>query len=530
MTLPAVSTDVLDRLVERAGSLYSLPAVAMDVLELTRLPRTDARLLTTCVERDPALTGKLLRVVNSSVYGLTREVTDLNQAVALLGIKPLKLLVLGFSLPVGLFSGLEASALERYWKFALVKAVAARELSQAFWNLEGDEAFITGLLQDIGVLVLTQELGEPYLDFLQGVWQQHTDLRSMETVTLGFDHVSVSAHLLAHWKLPASLIDAIVADPQLEQLAQLTAEDSPLPQILHLATLVAAIIADGRESCINELLVAADRYRAVRVDQIDALLDQLQERVQLMAQVFSVSWEQQESYRTILQRAHAQLSQAAVEAIPDLLTGGSPPAEAAPLRSTGLTEALDRVAQGLHPPAPPSARGRARRTPSSTRHTTPAHDPGLCGHIIAAISACRVRQAEVSLVLWELDQQADLLVLHGPEQAAKILESVPDFVAAICDVTHECLLVGKARFAIVLRDCDRGQATAIARTLVQRWPKWALSQQLTAMAIASSAGVATLARPSRHSHPEALIEAAERCLFAAQSSGGHVVKSIDVLA
>lgn len=530
MTLPAVTTDVLDRLVDRAGALYSLPAVAMEVLELTRLPRADAHLLTTCVGQDPALTGKLLRVVNSSMYGLSREVTDLNQAVALLGVKPLKLLVLGFSLPVGLLSGLEASTLEQYWKYALVKAVAARELCQAFWHQEGDEAFVAGLLQDIGVLVLTQELGEPYLDFLHGVQQQRADLRSTETATLGFDHVAVSAHLLAQWRLPASLLDAIGADPHLETLAQRTAEDSPLPQILHVATLVAAIIADGRGSCMNDLLVAADRYRALRVEQIDALLDQLQERVQLMAQVFSVSWEQQDSYRAIMQRAYAQLSQAAVEVMPELLTGSGPRGAGRTADATALTHALDRFAQGLRPTEPWPTRDRARRSPTSGPRPAVAHDPGLCAHILTAITAGRTRQAEVSLVLWEMDQQADLLLLHGPEQATRILESVPDFVAQTCDVAHECLLVGKARFAIVLRECDRGQATAIARTLLSRWPRWALGQHLTAIPIASSAGVATLARPSRHSHPEDLIEAAERCLFAAQSSGGHVVKSIDVLA
>ena len=89
-----------------------------------------------------------------------------------MGVKPLKLLALGFSLPKGLFSGIEAQALERYWQFTLLKAVAARELCQAYWKGAGDEAFIAGLLQDIGMLVLAQELGDSYLNFLHSVRQQ----------------------------------------------------------------------------------------------------------------------------------------------------------------------------------------------------------------------------------------------------------------------------------------------------------------------------------------------------------------------
>src|SRR5690606_23398264 len=96
--MPA-SNPPLDLIIAKAESLYSLPAVAMEVLKLTEGERVDARALKECIERDPALVVKLLRVVNSSLFGLSSKVENLTQALALLGIKPLKLLVLGFSLP-----------------------------------------------------------------------------------------------------------------------------------------------------------------------------------------------------------------------------------------------------------------------------------------------------------------------------------------------------------------------------------------------------------------------------------------------
>ena len=108
---PVVDHGVnLDEIVRRARGLYSLPAVAMEVLQLTSTETVDTRALKQCVENDPALTARLLRVVNSSLFGLSSQVSDLNQALALLGIKPLKLLVLGFSLPDRLLSrGLPAT-------------------------------------------------------------------------------------------------------------------------------------------------------------------------------------------------------------------------------------------------------------------------------------------------------------------------------------------------------------------------------------------------------------------------------------
>ena len=121
----------------------------MEVLELTRNPPVDPHALKACSENDPALTTKLLRVVNSSLFGLSREVSDLNQALALLGTKPLKLLVLGFSLPPGLFAGIHGEVLQHYWRHTLTKAVAGREISEQIWNQPGDDAFIVGLLQDL---------------------------------------------------------------------------------------------------------------------------------------------------------------------------------------------------------------------------------------------------------------------------------------------------------------------------------------------------------------------------------------------
>src|SRR5262245_27755314 len=118
------SASVVEQFVEQTGQLYSLPAVAAEVLRLTNQSRMDIPALEECLQRDPALTTRLLRVVNSSLFGLTRQVTDVRQAVTLLGNRPLRMLVLGFSLPKELFSGLASRVLAHYWRRSLIKAVA----------------------------------------------------------------------------------------------------------------------------------------------------------------------------------------------------------------------------------------------------------------------------------------------------------------------------------------------------------------------------------------------------------------------
>src|SRR3982751_5820591 len=93
------TVGLVQQFVERTGQLYSLPAAAAEILRLTSEPCVDPQAIKKCLESDPALTARILRVVNSSLFGPSRQVTDLNQALTLLGVRPLKILVLGFRLP-----------------------------------------------------------------------------------------------------------------------------------------------------------------------------------------------------------------------------------------------------------------------------------------------------------------------------------------------------------------------------------------------------------------------------------------------
>ena len=156
-----VPATALDKLTQRAGQLYSLPAVAMKVLELTNHPEVDIAALKSCIERDPALTTRILRVVNSSVFGLNGQVSNLNQAVALLGTSPLKLLVLGFSLPNELFVGVQESVLTFYWRHSLTKAIAVRTLSRSFGRFSVTRPESPGCCRTLGCWCSFKILANP---------------------------------------------------------------------------------------------------------------------------------------------------------------------------------------------------------------------------------------------------------------------------------------------------------------------------------------------------------------------------------
>ncbi|MFT5526839.1 MAG: HD-like signal output (HDOD) protein, partial [Pirellulaceae bacterium] len=325
MTTVTANSEILDQLVNRAASLYTLPAVALDVLDLTNQESVNAAALTSCIERDPALTGKILRVVNSSLFGLPRQIGDLNHALAMLGAKPLRLLVLGMSLPDNLFADVSLETLNDYWKHAIVKAIACREIAESWWGESGDEPFTAGLLQDIGQLVLIQQLGDTYTNFLVGVAGSTIDLRSLECTALGFDHVALSAKLLDNWGLPHAMVNAIRVSHDAHQIQRLPNESMALAQILHLAELTSCLLTRSDSSVqLQQLLDTSRQYRRqISKTEVEDLVAKLSDNVAPFAEALALSLTFQDDYQHVLQKAYAQLTDAAEQAAGQLIQENS---------------------------------------------------------------------------------------------------------------------------------------------------------------------------------------------------------------
>ena len=533
-------TISLDSLLERAGRLYSLPTVAMKVLELTRNPQVDNHALKRCIENDPALTSKILRVVNSSLFGLSREVSDLNQALALLGTKPLKLLVLGFSLPAGLFGGVPAEALGHYWRRTLTKAVAARELSESVWRLPGDDAFIAGLLQDLGMLLLLQELGQPFAKFLEKVQACGGDLVQWETEALGCDHTSLSARLLAQWGLPDALVEAVSWE-------SVEGSPRPLAQIVHLAELLARLLVDRRCEALEELLQVGGRYRDLTAEQVENLVAVLDEKVRQLADVLSLQLPGGTDYRDVLVQSQIQLAEVAADAAGELVqvrqdTAGASADESLLQEIRLLSKSLqDLTAPTRRTPstAASPAAVDAPRTPAvvpqetSLRATGRAQadkiEPELTAALKSGVAACRRARTPLSLLLVELNHADQLL----DERGAQAVELLRRLLEALCRrLDHagmSCLAHGRVGFALILPDCDRRQAAEYGNQLIGAVRR--LGHARTAgiqRAFSISVGAASVALAPKNFPAADLAASASRCLYGSRASGGSVMKSIEI--
>ena len=545
----------LDQIAGRATQLYSLPAVAIQVLDLASQPEIDARKLKECIENDPALTTRVLRVVNSSIFGLSREVGDLGQALALLGTKPLKLLVLGFSLPPSLLTGIAAEALSRYWKHTLTKAVAAREISDRLWHVSGEEAFIAGLLHDVGLLVLAQQIGDPYVRFLDSVNTEGADLYELERRAIGFDHTQLSACLLSAWNLPTVLTHAVRVAASLEMIDELPIPERTLPRVLHVAELLAATISEGRSAALAELMQLGEQWKELARVDWDWLVTEIEQRVEQVADVFNLQLPGSLEYREMLSRAHAQLADVAFDAAGELLRKQSSTSTADPVyeRLTAESQTLnDAMSHWDRQPATLLSGERvqlsAERTyagPSAADSSTPhggAHnqisgatatlvedDAALLARLRVAVSACRQIRSPLSLLLVEVDRLDTIAFRVGERAATAVLLRLESICRRIEQPGLMCQRVRDSRFGVILPKCDRRQAVEIGNQLrVRIRGSDAAARELGGEPLSISIGISAVNLPPRNFAAEDMIESADRCLRGVSSSGGDGLKSIEL--
>lgn len=513
----------------------------MQVVELTNQPAVDTHALKQCIENDPALTTKILRVVNSSLFGLSRQVTDLNQALTLLGTKPLKLLVLGFSLPKELFTGLEADILQRYWRRTVIKAVAARELAETLWRIPGDDAFITGLLQDLGMLVLIQDLGDTYLAFLKQFDNDGSNILALETAALGFDHATLTSRLLEHWGLPESIVRDVGQPFDPETLVELPEREQVIPRILHMADLIAEFLTRERVGVLDELLSVGGRYQDVAIDRLESLIASLELKVPQLAEVLSLSLPNQTAYSTILSRAYTQLSDAAESASLELLRDRRAAANAEACEFGELLQLAQslrgEIGQFAESLSDNLAGNKLVRQDAAVLTIDQSEDetlrlvsaPELLACVEAAVKASRQARHAVSLALLELDHADRLAAFGDITKVHRAMNRLESIMHAIVVDDGRLMRIGDFGFAVVLEGYDRQPAVDLTRQLVRCAREWSAEQAAShGRSMSLSAGVATLAMPPKNFPCQELIRAAERCLHGVQLSGGDSVKSIDI--
>jgi len=234
-----LSNDKLRAFVPRLGKLPSLPATYFEVLKKAESPDSSVDSIAEVIARDPALTVRLLQMVNSPACGLTEKITSPNQAVSRLGLETVKALVLCLQLFSQSEPVAEASfSLDQLWHHSFSVAKIAAKIVQHSIASErmASDCYTAGLLHNIGQIVLATNLSAEYSAVVETARKRKCSLQEIEKEQLGVTSNQVGAYLLGLWGMPLPLVEATALYPA---PASATTVEFTVLTVVHIANVLA---------------------------------------------------------------------------------------------------------------------------------------------------------------------------------------------------------------------------------------------------------------------------------------------------
>ncbi len=204
--------QVVDRALSKVGEIATLPEVTIRIIEIVEDPKSTARDLHEVIKNDPALSVKVLKVVNSAFYGLPGQVASVDRAIILLGLSAVKNIAIAASI-ARLFKGKRVSehfSASDLWRHSVGVAVAARAIAKCSPHPGmTDEIFVAGLIHDIGMLVARQAYPDEFAQAIEAHLANGGDYLACEREHIGADHQAFGVGLTTKWKFPRHLRAAV---------------------------------------------------------------------------------------------------------------------------------------------------------------------------------------------------------------------------------------------------------------------------------------------------------------------------------
>lgn len=192
-------------------SVTSLPGVYLRLSAVVSDPRSSAADVGRVIAEDPGLTARLLRLVNSAMYGFPSRIETVSHAISIVGTAQLQDLALATSV-IRLFASMPADvvSMESFWRHSVACGVAARALASRRRETNVERYFVAGLLHDIGRPIMYLKAPEQSRAALQRARELGEPLFEAEQHVFGFDHAHVGHALLELWRLPPALRESVL--------------------------------------------------------------------------------------------------------------------------------------------------------------------------------------------------------------------------------------------------------------------------------------------------------------------------------
>ena len=248
-----MSDNKIEKKLSEIKDLPTLPVIAMELNSMLQDTKSSADNVSSIIEKDQAIATKVLKLINSAFFGVRSQVTNINDAVVLLGFNSIRNIVLSVSV-IKAFSKSSAGDkfdISDFWKHSIAVAITSKYISGNSGIGEPEDCFTGGLLHDIGKIILAQYFTDLFFQIINDMDTENLPFSKAEKkYTGGMGHAKIGAFLTEKWKFPLNLTETI------KQHHSVIDTMSDLGTVVHTADIIVNI------QSINASLMTVEQKKA----------------------------------------------------------------------------------------------------------------------------------------------------------------------------------------------------------------------------------------------------------------------------
>ncbi len=493
--------DQLRSVFSRA-KLPTNPAIAVEILRLADDADSTAEQFAELIRADPALAAKLLEMANSAMYGQREPVTSIKRAVTLMGLRRIRMTALGFQLVAHLdrLGGAEFD-LKRFWQQSVLRACIARELAAKFVATHAEEAFLVGLLQECGVLLLVQLYGQGYARLWTAARLSPTAFHQEEGKRFEHDHTEAVGVLAAEWNLPESIAIPLARHHEPVTLGPESGAEDRLAAVSYF---VGSLPLGGWQTvATSEPGLREYGRQQLRLDDevLDACLKRAGEAYAHVARLLAERLPDDVDVTDLLEEANRHLSRAATDA------------ESRVSQVEAERDSIRRQERQLR-----TALGQYREQAARDPLTRLLNRGALVEATVSCMRECRDRNVAIAIYFLDLDNFKlvnDEFGHHVGDEVLRVL------AAAIGEMTVNggfAARYGGEEFVLVIPGLPEEEAQRLAGRLLERVRTLTMAGEPPPRPLTCSIGV-VWGTPASGGAPNALFTAADELMYEAKLGG-----------
>lgn len=477
------------------------------MLRLTRDQSVTAEALANAIEKDPTLTAKLLRMVNSPLFGLRREVTSVKEAVSYAGWRAVRVTALSVSL-AGRIDAAHTDGFEyqAFWKSSLTCAIAARSLGSATRPELAEEAFVAGLLWQIGRLAAHKAVPELYRQVIERHQRKGGAMRDAERAVLGVDGAQIGRAVLEHWGMPEGIAVAVGACMG-AGLTELTGQSRDIALLAHAATLISQLFcSETSPATLDQVKGIVQRCANIQGEALEGLLADLDSHIRRAADDLSLDIGDTTEYDELCASAAMELAALSVQA------------EAERVSSLHRAQTAESRADRLH-----QEHKRILEVASTDKLTQIANRVAFDKRFEEEFALASRSGQSLGLMILDIDHFKQFNDAYGHQAGDEVLRAVASTLKDTAQGVGYPARFGGEEFVVVMRCDHQSQAVALGEKIRAAIDRRRVRWEGASLQATVSVGVATMQPVEQDVSFETLLTLADRRLYEAKRGGRNRV-------